>query len=54
MRYVIDEATHTVRILDIDHRRDPYRAVAAEEASVFVMNDERIHNGAGIVRVDVP
>ena len=25
VRYVIDEATHTVRVLDIDHRRDAYR-----------------------------
>jgi mRNA interferase RelE/StbE len=26
VRYVIDEASHTVRILDIDHRRDAYRS----------------------------
>ena len=26
VRYEIPEATHTVRILDIDHRRDAYRS----------------------------
>lgn len=26
VRYEIHEATHTVRILDIDHRRDAYRS----------------------------
>ncbi len=26
VRYQIDEATHTVRILDVDHRRDAYRS----------------------------
>lgn len=26
VRYEIHEATHTVRILDIDHRRDVYRS----------------------------
>jgi len=26
VRYLIDEAAHTVRILDIDHRRDSYRS----------------------------
>jgi mRNA-degrading endonuclease RelE of RelBE toxin-antitoxin system len=25
VRYEIDDSTHTVRILDIDHRRDSYR-----------------------------
>jgi mRNA interferase RelE/StbE len=26
VRYEIDDSTHTVRILDIDHRRDSYRS----------------------------
>jgi mRNA-degrading endonuclease RelE of RelBE toxin-antitoxin system len=26
IRYAIDEHTHSVRILDIDHRRDSYRS----------------------------
>ncbi len=26
VRYEIDDASHTVRVLDIDHRRDAYRA----------------------------
>lgn len=25
MHYEIDESTHTVRVLDVDHRRDVYR-----------------------------
>ncbi|MDQ6839874.1 MAG: type II toxin-antitoxin system RelE/ParE family toxin [Actinomycetota bacterium] len=26
VRYEVDDATHTVRIFDIDHRRDAYRS----------------------------